>query len=286
VSRSVAIEELAGVDVLRSDRTGTLADPGRSLRRGQGPPRAGHRERGTGVAPSATTGCPHGRPQGLHPAGPGQHHGALRTPGRHRRGPRAGGPGAEPMRRNLLKGAVGPADNDFWILLDVYRRDLPGEETMVCYEDADEVDLVVLGAGAYEGRRRRGLTPRPRRSIRALDAQRRPIMAHFEEAKPRGSSDRDRRCPARQPLVVAFTCLLTVAGNAVQRRARGFVRVPCRDFDRLDPLGIVGHRRPARRCQLPSLGHQAGPAGAHRLHRAHLLRHGLSSGTRAMTWPE
>ncbi|MGH9079734.1 MAG: GMC family oxidoreductase [Acidimicrobiales bacterium] len=52
------------------------------------------------------------------------------------------------MKRNWLKGAVGPKDNDSRYLLDVDRRDLPGEDTMARYEDADGVDLVVVGAGA------------------------------------------------------------------------------------------------------------------------------------------
>ena len=34
------------------------------------------------------------------------------------------------MIRGLLKGSVGPADNDSRFLLDVHRRDLPGEDTM------------------------------------------------------------------------------------------------------------------------------------------------------------
>ena len=52
------------------------------------------------------------------------------------------------MKRNLLKGSVGPRDNDSRFLLDVHRRDLPGEDTMVRYDDADEVDIVIVGAGA------------------------------------------------------------------------------------------------------------------------------------------
>ncbi|MBV9953417.1 MAG: NAD(P)-binding protein, partial [Acidimicrobiia bacterium] len=52
------------------------------------------------------------------------------------------------MKRNLLKGSIGPADNDSRFLLDVHRRDLPGEDTMVRYDDGDEVDLVIVGAGA------------------------------------------------------------------------------------------------------------------------------------------
>ena len=52
------------------------------------------------------------------------------------------------MKRNLLKGSVGPKDNDSRFLLDVHRRDLPGEDTMVRYDDSDEVDMVIVGAGA------------------------------------------------------------------------------------------------------------------------------------------
>lgn len=52
------------------------------------------------------------------------------------------------MKRHLLKGAVGPKENDSRYLLDVHRRDLPGEDTMRRYDDDDEVDLVVVGAGA------------------------------------------------------------------------------------------------------------------------------------------
>ena len=50
--------------------------------------------------------------------------------------------------RGILKGAVGPEANDSRFLLDVHSRDLPGESTMVRYDDSDEVDLVVVGAGA------------------------------------------------------------------------------------------------------------------------------------------
>ncbi len=50
--------------------------------------------------------------------------------------------------RHLLKGARGPRDNDSRFLLDVHRRDLPGEETMTRYPDQEEVDLCVVGAGA------------------------------------------------------------------------------------------------------------------------------------------
>jgi choline dehydrogenase-like flavoprotein len=50
--------------------------------------------------------------------------------------------------RSLLKGAVGPKDNDSRFLLDVHRRDLPGEDTMCRYDDTDEVDVCIVGAGA------------------------------------------------------------------------------------------------------------------------------------------
>lgn len=50
--------------------------------------------------------------------------------------------------RGLLKGALGPRDNDSRHLLDVHRRDLPGEATMCRFADDDEVDLVIVGAGA------------------------------------------------------------------------------------------------------------------------------------------
>ncbi len=50
--------------------------------------------------------------------------------------------------RGLLKGSVGPRDNDSRFLLDVHTRDLPGEPTMRRYGDDDDVDLVIVGAGA------------------------------------------------------------------------------------------------------------------------------------------
>src|SRR5689334_15313736 len=52
------------------------------------------------------------------------------------------------LLRGLFKGAVEPKDNDSRFLLDVHRRDLPGEGTMRRFADDDEVDLVVVGAGA------------------------------------------------------------------------------------------------------------------------------------------
>lgn len=50
--------------------------------------------------------------------------------------------------RGVVKGSLGPRDNDSRFLLDVHTRDLPGEATMRRYEDGDEVDLVIVGAGA------------------------------------------------------------------------------------------------------------------------------------------
>ncbi len=50
--------------------------------------------------------------------------------------------------RRLLKGAVGPRANDSRYLLDVHRRDMPGQDTMAHYGEGDEVDLCIVGAGA------------------------------------------------------------------------------------------------------------------------------------------
>ncbi|WP_409434875.1 GMC family oxidoreductase [Mycobacterium sp. SMC-14] len=50
--------------------------------------------------------------------------------------------------RGLLKGSLGPPANDSRFLLDVQSRGLPGEKTMRRYGVDDEVDLVVVGAGA------------------------------------------------------------------------------------------------------------------------------------------
>jgi choline dehydrogenase-like flavoprotein len=48
----------------------------------------------------------------------------------------------------FLKGAVRPPDNDSAFLLDVHRRAVPQAETMRRFRDEDEVDLIVVGAGA------------------------------------------------------------------------------------------------------------------------------------------
>jgi len=50
--------------------------------------------------------------------------------------------------RGLVKGSGGPQANDSRHLLDVHRRDMPGQDTMARYQDSDEVDLCIVGAGA------------------------------------------------------------------------------------------------------------------------------------------
>ncbi len=52
------------------------------------------------------------------------------------------------LLRGLLKGAIGPSDNDSRFLLDVHSRELPGQDTMRRYPPGEEVDLVIVGAGA------------------------------------------------------------------------------------------------------------------------------------------
>jgi choline dehydrogenase-like flavoprotein len=49
--------------------------------------------------------------------------------------------------RRLLKGAIGPDDNDSRWLLDEHRRAIPGLDRMRRYDDEDEVDLCIVGAG-------------------------------------------------------------------------------------------------------------------------------------------
>jgi choline dehydrogenase-like flavoprotein len=48
----------------------------------------------------------------------------------------------------MIKGSRPPADNDSAFLLDVHRRGLPGLPRMRHYADGEEVDLVIVGAGA------------------------------------------------------------------------------------------------------------------------------------------
>ena len=89
-------------------------------------------------------------PRWCHRAGRGAR--TVRVSRRHRRRPGPCGRGRRDLMgdfwRGLLKGSVGPPDNDSRYLLDVHSRDLPGEKTMRRYRDEDEVDLVVVGAGA------------------------------------------------------------------------------------------------------------------------------------------
>jgi len=50
--------------------------------------------------------------------------------------------------QTLLKGAVGPPDNDSRHLLDPHSRGIPGRASMRTFDDADEVDLLIVGCGA------------------------------------------------------------------------------------------------------------------------------------------
>jgi choline dehydrogenase-like flavoprotein len=51
-------------------------------------------------------------------------------------------------RRRLWKGARFPRENDSAFLLDVHARAIPGVARMRRYADGDEVDLLIVGAGA------------------------------------------------------------------------------------------------------------------------------------------
>ncbi len=50
--------------------------------------------------------------------------------------------------RRLAKGSRFPAENDSPFLLDVHRRAIPGRSRMRRFADHDEVDLLIVGAGA------------------------------------------------------------------------------------------------------------------------------------------
>lgn len=52
------------------------------------------------------------------------------------------------MRRHVAKGSVMPPDNDSAFLLDVHRRGIPGASRMRHYAETEEVDMVIVGAGA------------------------------------------------------------------------------------------------------------------------------------------
>jgi NADPH-dependent 2,4-dienoyl-CoA reductase/sulfur reductase-like enzyme len=49
---------------------------------------------------------------------------------------------------HFFKGSVFPDENDSAFLLDVHRRGVPGRERMRRYRRDEEVDLLVVGAGA------------------------------------------------------------------------------------------------------------------------------------------
>ena len=50
--------------------------------------------------------------------------------------------------QTLLKGAVGPPDNDSRHLLHPQKRGVPGRASMRTFDDGDEVDLLIVGCGA------------------------------------------------------------------------------------------------------------------------------------------
>jgi choline dehydrogenase-like flavoprotein len=50
--------------------------------------------------------------------------------------------------RRLLKGSIGPRANDSRFLLDVHSRAIPGRRHMRHYDDNEEIDLLIVGAGA------------------------------------------------------------------------------------------------------------------------------------------
>jgi nucleotide-binding universal stress UspA family protein len=50
-----------------------------------------------------------------------------------------------------MKGSLPPRDNRSAFLLDVHERGIPGAARMRRYADADEVDLVIVGACAGGG---------------------------------------------------------------------------------------------------------------------------------------
>jgi choline dehydrogenase-like flavoprotein len=50
--------------------------------------------------------------------------------------------------RRIARGSLMPEENDSALLLDVHRRGIPGAATMRRYADEDEVDMVIVGAGA------------------------------------------------------------------------------------------------------------------------------------------
>ena len=66
----------------------------------------------------------------------------MSSPERHRR------PRVRRAARLVAKGSTGPQENDSRFLLDPHRRGLPNLPRMARYRDDEEVDLLVIGAGA------------------------------------------------------------------------------------------------------------------------------------------
>ena len=91
-----------------------------------------------------------GLPPRLHAPGSGTS--ASPTRGRRSeariRSGRCGGGGCREAAAHAAKGGLGPVDNDSRYLLDPHRRGIPGRDAMASYRDDDEVDLVIVGAGA------------------------------------------------------------------------------------------------------------------------------------------
>ena len=59
-----------------------------------------------------------------------------------------GGAAARERLRVSLKGALRPPENDSAFLLDQHRRGVPGRERMRRYRPDEEVDMLIVGAGA------------------------------------------------------------------------------------------------------------------------------------------
>ena len=56
-------------------------------------------------------------------------------------------PGTDTIRR-IVRGSLMPTDNDSALLLDVHSRAIPGATNMRRYRAGDQVDMVIIGAGA------------------------------------------------------------------------------------------------------------------------------------------
>ncbi|HET9074440.1 MAG TPA: NAD(P)-binding protein, partial [Solirubrobacteraceae bacterium] len=53
-----------------------------------------------------------------------------------------------PRPESLIKRSPRPFENDSAWLLDVHRRGIPGADQMARYRDEEQVDMVIVGAGA------------------------------------------------------------------------------------------------------------------------------------------